>query len=414
MSFIGPLIITWLLFLSLIQVVILWKYTDTLRRAAHPPDGDSEYPPAVAILCLRGADPFLSDCVCRLLDSNYPKLTIRIVVDSAEDPSLPVVRSILEARDDFPAELMILKNRLPHCSGKVSGLLQATEFLPEDCEIVAWIDGDSLLHRTALQELADGLRDPAIGAVSGNRWYLPPEASLSGLTRMLWNGFAFPAMNNVGVLWGGCMAARADDFRKPELRELLASSFIEDSTVASFVRASGRQTRLIASAILLNRESISLKHFYQFATRQLFTVRIDNSRWLWLLMHMFPLNLSLLLTLIPMSMPWLPYWGGITAAYFVLLSTVVAAIPVGHQNVKRIVGARGEHVPAISTAQWALLPVAFMMPNQLNLASTINIFFIRQLTWRGITYQFGRNPKCTIVEVKPMSQPEPSIMNSVV
>ena len=414
MSFIGPLLIAWLLLLSLIQIVILWKYLQTLRCATQPPDGLNDYPPAVAILCLRGADPFLSECVRRLLDSSYPQLTIRIVVDSADDPSLSVVRTILETRNDSRVELMILKNRLPHCSGKVSGLLQATESLPQDCQIVAWIDGDSLLHRTALQELADGLRDPAIGAVSGNRWYLPPEASLSGLTRMLWNGFAVPAMNIVGVLWGGCMAARADDFRNPELRELLAASFIEDSTVASFVRASGRRTRLIASAILLNRESISLKHYYQFATRQLFTVRIDNSRWLWILLHMFPLNLSLLLALIPMCMPWLPYWGGITAAYFVLLSTMVAAIPVGHRNVKRILNARGENVPAISTAQWALLPVALMMPNQLNLASTINTFFIRKLTWRGITYQFGRNPKCTIVNVKPMTQPEPSMMNSVV
>ena len=93
---------------------------------------------------------------------------------------------------------------------------------------------------------------------------------------------------------------------------------------------------------------------------------------------MFPLNLSLLLALIPMCMPWLPYWGGITAAYFVLLSTMVAAIPVGHQNVKRILNARGENVPAISTAQWALLPVALMMPNQLNLASTIHTLLYSQ------------------------------------
>ena len=414
MSFIGPLIIAWLLLLSLIQIVILWKYLQTFRGATVPPAADSDFPPALVVLCLRGADPFLSDCVRRLLDSSYPKLTIRIVVDSPEDPSLPVVRSILESRRDSCAELMILKNRLPHCSGKVSGLLQATESLPAECQIVAWIDGDSLLHRTALQELADGLRDPAVGAVSGNRWYLPPEASLSGLTRMLWNGFAVPTMNVVGVLWGGCMAARADDFRNPQLRRRLALSFIEDSTVASYVRESGRRTKLVASAMLLNRESISLKHYYQFATRQLFTVRIDNSRWPWILFHMLPLNLSLLLTLVPMSMPWLPYWGGVTAAYFVLLLAMVAAIPVGHQNVKRILNARGENVPAISMAQWALLPIALLLPNQLNLASTINTFFVRELTWRGITYRFGRNPKCTIVNIEPMTQPKSSLLNSVI
>ncbi len=414
MSAIGPMLIAWLLLLSLIQTVILWKYLHTLQLAVAPRDSESDYPPALAVLCLRGADPFLKDCISRLLDSSYPNLTVRIVVDSLEDPALPIARAILDQRKKNRAELMILDERLPHCSGKVSGLLYATRTLPDDCEIVTWIDGDSLLHRTAIKELVDGLRDLSIGAVSGNRWYLPPEASLSGLTRMLWNGFAVPAMNMVGILWGGCMAARAADFRNPELRKLLASSFIEDSTVATFVRASGRRTRMIGAAMLLNRESISLNDYYRFATRQLFTVRIDNSRWPWIVLHMFPLNLSLLLALIPIFMPWLPYWAGITAAYGVLLTTMVAAIPIGHQNVKRILHARGEVVPRITPAQWALLPMALMMPNQLNLVSTINIFFIRKLTWRGITYQFSRRPKCTIVDVKPMVAPAPAMANSVV
>lgn len=404
----------WLLLMSLVQTAILLQYLRTLRAVSQSKRQSSEYPPAVVILCLRGHDPFLAECLTRLLDSDYPSLLVRIVVDSDSDPALPVVRSLLQQRTDKRTELMILPERLSHCSGKVSGLLFATESLPKDCEIVAWIDGDSLLHRSTLKDLADGLQNTDIGAVSGNRWYLPPDASLSGLTRMLWNGFAVPTMNVLGVLWGGCMATRASDFRNPELRERLANSFIEDSTVASFVRSTGRQTKMLASAMLLNRETITLKDYYRFATRQLFTVRIDNSRWPWIATHMFALNVTLLLTLIPMAMPSFPWWKEICLAYLVLLSVTVAAVPVGHNNVKNRLKARGETIPQITAAQWMLMPVALLMPNQLNLMSAINTFFIRQLTWRGITYRFGRNPKCTIVDVRPMVASADTVARSVI
>lgn len=410
----GLILIAWMMLLCLVQIGMLWKYVRTLRRAFTPLPQDGHYPPMLAVLCLRGADPFLRECLMRLLASDYPSLRIRIVVDSETDPALPQVKQILSELQSSSVELMILKERLPHCSGKVSGLLMATENLPEDCEIVAWIDGDSMLHRTAFQELAQGLRDPSVGAVSGNRWYLPPDASLSGVTRMLWNGFAVPAMNLFGLLWGGCMAARASDFRDPGLRHLLAHSFIEDSTISTWVRSSGRSTQFVASAMLLNRESISLRDYYRFATRQLFTVRIDNSRWRWLALHMLTLNMTILFTLLPMAMPSLYWWRYFTVMYFVLMGTSLLAIPIGHQHVKKVLAARGEHVPRISLGQWVLFPMATLLPNQLNLLSTLNTYFIRKLTWRGITYRFGSNPKCTIVDVQPVAIKHSTATHSVV
>lgn len=410
----GLILIAWMMLLCLVQIGMLWKYVRTLRRAFAPLPKDGHYPPMLAVLCLRGADPFLRECLMRLLESDYPDLRIRIVVDSEADPALPQVKQILSDLQRSSVELMILKERLPHCSGKVSGLLMATENLPDDCEIVAWIDGDSMLHRTAFQELAQGLRDPSVGAVSGNRWYLPPDASLSGVTRMLWNGFAVPAMNLFGLLWGGCMAARASDFRDPGLRHLLAHSFIEDSTISTWVRSSGRSTQFVASAMLLNRESISLRDYYRFATRQLFTVRIDNSRWRWLALHMLTLNMTILFTLLPMAMPSLYWWRYFTVMYFVLMGTSLLAIPIGHQHVKKVLAARGEHVPRISLGQWILFPMATLLPNQLNLLSTLNTYFIRKLTWRGITYRFGSNPKCTIVDVQPVAIKHSAAKHSVV
>ena len=407
MTTLGPLLVIWMLLLSAVQVYMLAIYIRTLLNVDRTPSDASEYPSMLAVLCLRGADPFLRDSLTRLLNSDYPKVRFRIVVDSAEDPSVPVVDAFLRERNDPRVERMFLNNRLPNCSGKVSGLLQATESLPEGCELVAWIDGDSLLHRTALKELAGGLRDPKVGAVSGNRWYLPPEASLSGITRMFWNAFAVPAMNMVGILWGGCMAIRAADFRNPDLRNMLAHSFIEDSTICTYVRSTGRTTSMIASALLLNRETISLRDYYRFATRQLFTVRIDNSRWWLVAIHMLALNVTILFTLIPMSMPWLPWWKEIWAAYLLLSGLSLSAIPLGHLRVCKTLQARGEVVPEISWKQWALFPLAVFMPNQLNLVSTLNTFFIRRITWRGITYEFGGGHKCRIIDVQPMRDSAP-------
>jgi glycosyltransferase involved in cell wall biosynthesis len=406
MTTMGPLLVFWILLLCIVQIYMLAIYVRTLRKAGKAQPIGEKYPPMMVVLCLRGSDPFLRDSLTRLLASDYPDVRFRIVVDSADDPSLEVVDAYLSEKNDSRVERLILKNRLPNCSGKVSGLLEATASLPKDCELVAWIDGDSLLHQTALKELAYGLKDPSVGAVSGNRWYLPPEASISGITRMLWNAFAVPAMNMVGILWGGCMSIRAADFRNPNLRNLLANSFIEDSTICTYVRTTGRTTSMIASALLLNTESISLRDYYRFATRQLFTVRIDNSRWWLVATHMLALNITLLLALIPLAMPWTPWWKEISAAYLLLVTLSLSAIPIGHMGVCQTLRARGETVPPISIAQWALFPlVAIFMPNQLNLFSTLNTFFIRRITWRGITYEFGSGHKCRIIDVQPMKAP---------
>ena len=172
MSTIGPLLVIWMLLLAAVQIYMLALYIKTLSNVDTTPSDASNYSPMLVVLSLRGADPYLRDSLTRLLTSDYPDVRFRIVIDSADDPSLTIVDAFLQERDDARVERMILKNRLPHCSGKVSGLLEATESIPENCQLVAWIDGDSLLHRTALRELADGLRDPKVGAVSGNRWYL--------------------------------------------------------------------------------------------------------------------------------------------------------------------------------------------------------------------------------------------------
>lgn len=414
MRIFASILILWMFVLTLAQSRMLWLYLKSLRLKSDLNLPAAAHPPMLAVLCLRGADPFLRECIRRLVDSDYPALTVRIVIDSDSDPALEIVTAVLVARPDARVEVKVLPDRLLRCSGKVSSLLHATDSLPDGCEIVAWIDGDSMLHASALRELAAGLTNKHIGATSGNRWYVPPDAGLSGLTRMCWNGFAVPTMNMFGILWGGCMATRADYFRDPVLRSLLANSFIEDSTISSYVRSHGMKTQMIGSAMLVNQESISFTNQYRFAVRQLFTVRIDNSRWPWLSSYMLALNSTLLFGLILLILPGVYAREWLGAAYLLLLTVTVSAIPIGHLNVRRILTSRDESFPKLTWSQLAMMPAAIMVPNQLNLASTIHSFFIHRLTWRGITYQFARQPKCTVIDARSLAiQADAKLVQSV-
>ena len=50
---------------------------------------DNDCPKAAVVLCLRGTDPFLEDCLRAVLNQDYPQYEIRIVVDSRQDPAWP-------------------------------------------------------------------------------------------------------------------------------------------------------------------------------------------------------------------------------------------------------------------------------------------------------------------------------------
>lgn len=410
--------IVWCLAWTAVQLMLLQRYlaatadlikTSTVQQSSAATTTTAAVsaqaaglPNLLVILCLRGTDPFLGECLSRLLGSSYPNLTARIVVDSDEDPALPVVRQILDEQADPRVELMILPRRRRHCSGKVSGLLHATQMLPDGCDVVAWIDGDSLLHPRTLADLVSHLNDPAVGVVSGNRWYHPTAADLSSQIRMAWNAFALPVMNGFGIPWGGCLAVRAADMSHPVLRKRLRQSFIEDSTIATYVRDTGRKTRFAPMALLLNREAISTKNCLRFVSRQLFTVRRDNGRWPMIAAYMLCVNSTLLLGWIPSL-----FVGGELAAvslasFLFLLTTLLAALPLAYGSIHLVEQRRGGKAPAMTLGQWFLLPTALVATNILNLVATVNAMTTRKLTWRGITYDFTIDHRARVVDVKPL------------
>ncbi|WP_407636607.1 glycosyltransferase, partial [Fischerella muscicola] len=57
---------------------------------------DELLPKAAVILSLRGADPFLTDCIRALLQQIYPQYNLHIVVDSQQDPAWNIVNKTIQ------------------------------------------------------------------------------------------------------------------------------------------------------------------------------------------------------------------------------------------------------------------------------------------------------------------------------
>jgi cellulose synthase/poly-beta-1,6-N-acetylglucosamine synthase-like glycosyltransferase len=166
----------------------MWRLVGAyLFRPADPPLPEDRLPSAVVILPLRGADPSLRDCLCGLLAQDYPRYSIRIIIDSPDDPAWDLAREVLSEghRRDVDVRLSGLERPCDTCSLKISAQLQAVAELDDSVEVVALIDADAVPPRDWLRTLVTPLADPRVGAVSGMRWYAPERPTWGALVRKL-------------------------------------------------------------------------------------------------------------------------------------------------------------------------------------------------------------------------------------
>src|ERR1051326_5770980 len=137
-----------------------------LRAARRQPTEEFSWPRAAVVLSLRGADPFLTDCVAGLLDQDYPNYEIIIVIDSREDPAWAAVQRVLDisGKQRTPVTMRAVESRRESCSLKVSAQLEALQGLAAEVEVVAVFAADVLPSRTWLRALVRPLLDPRVGA----------------------------------------------------------------------------------------------------------------------------------------------------------------------------------------------------------------------------------------------------------
>lgn len=388
-----------------IQSVMVTGFIRKLRNFDVPLIGDDEAPPAIIILCLRGTDPFLKDCLSGLLNQDYPNYQVRIVVDSPDDPAHQVLSHILAETGAQNIHIENLVEKSPTCSLKCSSLRQVMHSLEPDCEIVAQLDADTVAHPTWLRELATALKPTDVGAATGNRWYMPTTPSVGSLVRYTWNAAAIVQMYWYRVAWGGTLALKAKVLRESDLLEKWGLAFCEDTMLHSQLKKLGLRVQFIPSLMMINRENISLGNFFRWVSRQLMTAKLYHPAWPAVLIHgiisaVIPLTAGVLL-MVALTI------GNLTAAAITLgtlwlygLSLFFSLLPMV-RIMRQIASRRGQ--PSRWIAGWGFLKCAAVMPltQVVYPAALAAATFAKSTDWRGIRYQIDGPWQIRMLEYLP-------------
>src|SRR5262245_60372909 len=94
MLLVAQIVAFFLIALAIGQTVMALGFIIRLRNRPPALLADPRCPKAAVILCLRGADPSLSDCLQAIASQDYPNYEVRVVVDCHEDPAWNVAHKI--------------------------------------------------------------------------------------------------------------------------------------------------------------------------------------------------------------------------------------------------------------------------------------------------------------------------------
>ncbi len=405
------IVLAWICLALLAALVALqwppiWAFASMLHRGSAPAPEVSYCPKTAVILCLRGADPFLHECLCRLLDQEYPNYELLIVVDSREDPAWQVVHEVLQQRRPaVPVRVEPLQEPFDTCALKCSALIQAVSSLDESFEVVALLDADTQPHRTWLSELVAPLADPAVGVTSGNRWYMPRQPNIGSLVRYVWNAGAVVQMYWNRFTWGGSVALRKEVFRCRELVERWRRSVSSDTVIYNVVRRLALRTKFVPTVLMVNRESCSLRQFYRWVQRQLVVGRLYHPGWPVVLSHGLGTTVVLLASIALLAYgawhkQWLPagILGTGLAGY---LLAMLAALAVLERSVQRVVGMRGEPCGWITPRVLASAVFVLPLTQLVYAAALLAAMRLRTVAWRGVQYQIGPKRQVRMLEYRP-------------
>ncbi|MBE9201830.1 MULTISPECIES: glycosyltransferase family 2 protein [unclassified Nodularia (in: cyanobacteria)] len=384
-----------------LMLVFLWHLcSDKINLLA-----DEELPKTAVILCLRGADPFLSDCLQALLHQNYPEYDLKLVVDRMEDPAWTIATDTVQQHGATNVQISPLRFIRKSCSLKCSSLIQAVTQLDDSYQAIAFVDADTIVHANWLRELVTPLADPNVGATTGNRWFVPTGSHWGSIVRYLWNVSAVVQMYLYGIPWGGTLAVKTEVLHQTRLLDKWGQAFCEDTMMRRILGKHKMQIKFVPSLIMLNQEECNLSGLKSWMQRQLIFSRLYHPHWLTLVGNaiftiLCPTFLSVLFVAALLTGQW--YAAAISLSYY--SSYVVALLLIVlflEQRVQLVMRSDHQPTPQLSVAIICQMLMGIPLTQWVYGFVFLSSLWISKVKWRGITYKFKSPWKIRLVEYRP-------------
>ena len=380
--------------------------------------------PSVSIvLCLRGPDPMLTECLTALLKQRYPNFNLHLIVDSHDDPVIPIATSALQTiGSTIEVYWHTVVNHSEDCSLKCSALVTAVMFLESQKsrpDIVAFVDADALVDPDWLNRLVAPLSKNsdtnrsddqsnaaiAVGATTGNRWFEPTDDHLGSRFRAAWNAAALPQMQIYQVAWGGSLAMKLETIQKCNLLKRWSQAFCEDTMLAGVLRDYGLSIQRVPELIVVNQESTTLLPALSWIGRQLLTVRLHHRAWPLIFLHAL---LGGFCFLAPLLFAMITGIGGQPLAVWAALAWCVQlCFNIGLLDFIRKLNVNAIKESALKPTNTRSLLSKVVVAIALQTIYpflVIGVAFRRQVSWRGVDYRIGGRGEIEMLNYAPYSQ----------
>ena len=366
------------------------------RRLAEPLPNYA--PPATLVCPCKGLDPDMETNLRALLAQDYHDLEVIFVVAEADDPARALCER-LAAESTRPVRVVVAGR--PEGRGeKVNNLLAGVAAARAESEVFIFADSDGRPSPSWVRTLVAYLADPAVGAATTFRWYIPDGDFLSGL-QSAWNA---PAVTYMGewdrnFCWGGGMALRRRTFDEAKVPLYWAGCVSDDLMLTRALRDAGRKIVFVPQCLVATHHPTTWRALLEWTTRQILLTRVYEPRLWWPALGMYVFYCGTFL------------FGLAAAAWFVLWRWEVAAVILG---VLALIAALGvlkgvfrhrvalllmpQHQQELRRTWWSPTLQAALVP-WLMAFNFLHSAVTRRMTWRGVTYELRSPWETRIVKV---------------
>ncbi len=390
--------------ISLFQIIYVsfycWK--TRLPQPITIDDRQSYCPTAAIVLCLRGDDPALSDCLEGIAWQSYPDFQLFCVLDHPNDPANQILKDN-SYKFTRPPKTIVVDAVSPSRSLKCNSLLCAIDAIGSAYEVIAFIDADTVPDPRWLSDLVQPLGNLQIGVTTGNRWFSASDHQLGSLLRQTWNAAAVVQMILYRIAWGGSWAARRETLLDSQFRQHLETAFCEDTALNG---AFGDKTvHCVPHLVTLNNETTNLRGAFGFIVRQLLTLRLYHRAWPLVLCHGLIILAAgaisiIAMVLLVLSADW--QWTillGVCIACFQLVNLLLL-IFIERQN-RQILAYRDTIVRSVLEDSPGLFLLSVVAAQVVHPVAIIKAWLARTATWRGIEYRIMPQSKVRMVQYQP-------------
>ncbi|AFY35890.1 glycosyltransferase family 2 protein [Calothrix sp. PCC 7507] len=391
----------WLVIQVCITLVFLWSLRSRQKKSLP----DHQLPKTAIVLCLRGADPFLPNCVRSLLQQNYPQYDLKLIVDHQEDAAWKIATDTIQEARATNVQISPLTVVRSNCSLKCSAIVQAVSELDDSYEVVALVDADTVVHPNWLRELVSPLADPKVGATTGNCWYVPTGNYWGSLVRYIGNVSTVVQMYLFQIPWGGSLAIKTKVLRETGLLDKWSQAFCEDMMIRSVLGKYKIKVKFVPSLLMLNQAECDLPSVRDWIGRQLLCSRLYHPRWSAVVGDaissiLFPTLTILTLIGAILSGKWdtaallLGCYGSYTLGLLWLMLIL-------EQGVQQVISHHSQPIAKLSTNTIGKMLIGIPLTQWVYGLGLLSSLWMPTVTWRGITYEVAGPWNIRLVKYQP-------------